>query len=286
VCHSGHDANACALAVHLGSMAGLLRPRPRIVRMRTYQPGKAGAFGYKHLFDVTFTPSAALREQILSNKAIDGGRIRVLYPGVDFATLRRDADGELPSALRERVAAASPVIVHAAMLRAEKGHAFMLDVVQQLAPRFPRLLYVAAGEGPLHAELAAATRERGLDAHVLLPGMLQHVAPLMRHACVVVMPSTYEPLGMSQVEALSLGVPVVVSRVGGLPETVVDGRTGRVCPPPGTPGALDAWVQALSWTFSEREAAQVLARAGQSQVLEQFDVGKNVSSLVQAFGRR
>jgi glycosyltransferase involved in cell wall biosynthesis len=285
VCHSGHDANVCALAVRSGAGLGLVRPRPRLVRMRTYQPGKAGAFGYNHLFDASFTPSAALRSELLRNPAIRPERIGVLYPGIDFSQVERAASEPLPAELAARLQGRGPVLVHAAMLRPEKGHAFMLRVVQALLARFPGLFYVAAGEGVQLAALQDEARRLGLADHVHFPGMLQPVAPLIRRADALVMPSLYEPLGMSQVEALSLGVPVVVSDAGGLPETVTHGETGLVCPAPDAPGALQAWTDALAQVLSDPAAARAMARRGRGQVTTQFDPQRNVRALLQACGQ-
>lgn len=285
VCHSGHDANVCALAVRAGAALGLLRPRPRLVRMRTYQPGKAGAFGYNHLFDASFTPSAALRAELLRNPAIRPERIGVLYPAIDFSQVERAATETLPPQLEARLQGRGPLIVQAAMLRPEKGHAFMLQVVQALLPRFPGLLYVAAGEGVQLAALQEEARRLGLQEHVHFPGMLQPVAPLVRRADALVMPSLYEPLGMSQVEALALGVPVVVSNVGGLPETVRHGETGLVCPAPDAPSALPAWTEALARILSDSAGARAMARRGSEQVVAQFDPLRNVAALLRACGQ-
>nr|WP_269129420.1 glycosyltransferase [Ramlibacter alkalitolerans] len=250
--------------------------------MRTYQPGKAGAFGYNHLFDASFTPSAALRGQLLRNPKIRPERIGVLYPAIDFPQLERSAQAPLPAPLQERLGGHGPLLVHAAMLRPEKGHAFMLRVVQQLAADFPGLLYVAAGEGVLLQELQRDAQELGIAQHVHFPGMLQPVAPLIRRADVLVMPSLYEPLGMSQIEALALGIPVVVSAVGGLPETVQDAETGRVCPAPDAPGALQAWTQALADVLADPAAARAMAQRGRAQVLSQFDPAANTAALLRA----
>ncbi len=282
VCHSGHDANVCALAVRAGAALGLLRPRPRLLRMRTYQPGKAGAFGYNHLFDASFTPSAALRTQLLRNPRIQPGRIGVLYPGIDFDRIERAAGTPLPPELARRLGGAGPLIVHAAMLRPEKGHAFLLGVVQALLPRFPGLLYVAAGEGVELARLREQARQLGIEEHVHFPGLVQPVAPLIRRADVLVMPSLYEPLGMSQIEALALGVPVVVSEAGGLPETVQHGRSGWVCPAPDAPDAQAAWSRALVEVLANPQAARAMAQHGRTQVLAQFAPQANLAALLRA----
>jgi glycosyltransferase involved in cell wall biosynthesis len=283
ICHSGHDATVCSLAVRLAAGLGLVPSRPRLVRMRTYQPGVASAFGYNHLFDITFTPSEAMRAQLLGNPKIRPERIEVLYPGIDFAQLERAAEAPLPPAVAQRIAeAGGPLIVHAAMLRPEKGHAFMLRLLPALLVRFPKLLYVAAGEGELLVPLQEQARALGLSRHVCFTGMLQPVAPLIRRADVLVMPSQYEPLGMSQIEALALGVPVVVSNVGGLPETVRAGETGLICPPPDQPEAPAAWAAALTRKLSDPVTARAMARRGREQVLVQFDPLANLAALMQA----
>lgn len=283
VCHSGHDANVCGLAVRVGSALGLFRQRPRLLRMRTYLAGRAGAFGYNRLFDLTFTPSEALRRQLLENPRIRPDRIRVLSPGIDFDALHAAAYTPLPPALQRAVEGRSgPLIVHAAMLRPEKGHAFMLDVVQALLPAYPDLLYVAAGDGVLQEELANRVEALGLDRHVLLAGLLQPVVPLVGRASALVMPSLYEPLGMSQIEALALRVPVVVSRVGGLPETVEDGVTGMVCPSPEEPGALEQWTAALGRVLDDPAGAAAMAARGHAAVLQRYGKRANLEALLRA----
>ncbi|MDP3189651.1 glycosyltransferase family 4 protein [Limnobacter sp.] len=282
VCHSSHDANLCSITVHALAKVGLLKPRPRLIRMRTYQPGPAKAFTYNQMFDQTFTPSQALKDQLLQNSGVLPEKIGVLYPGIDFEGIAAAASLGLPAELDERLndLQQRPVIAHAAMFRVEKGHSFMLQVVKALLPRFPNLLYVGAGEGETRQAIETEVQRLGLAPHVVLPGMLNPVAPLIRRADVLVMPSSYEPLGMSQIEALGLGVPVVVSNVGGLPETVQSGITGYVCPAPHVPGALDAWVQALGVVLAEPQKARDMAAQGQQAVLTQFGKQSNIDGLI------
>jgi glycosyltransferase involved in cell wall biosynthesis len=68
------------------------------------------------------------------------------------------------------------------------------------------------------------------------------VAPLYRRADLLLMPSTYEPLGMSQIEALALHCPVLASNTGGIPETVIHGQTGTLV----EAGNAQAWADAIA----------------------------------------
>jgi glycosyltransferase involved in cell wall biosynthesis len=75
---------------------------------------------------------------------------------------------------------------------------------------------------------------------------------------------------------------VVVSDVGGLPETVHDGQTGLLCPAPDQPGALAAWTDALARVLADPQAARAMAQRGREQVLKQFDPAANLAALVRA----
>ncbi len=276
ISHSGHDANNCAVAARLAG----LRCRPRLLRSRTYQPGMPNAWSYNHLADLTLTPSAEVRRNLLANPRIKPERICVLYPGFDFERLDRDASASLPPPIADWLTAhPGPLLVHAAMLRNEKGHAVMLDALTRLIGEFPTLRYVAAGEGELRAALEAQTRERGLTEHVLFAGLLPNVAALYRRADLVVMPSLVEPLGMSQSEALALGVPVIASRTGGIPETIEHERTGLLV----TPGDATAWAETLRRALTPAETAEMrrMAQAGREFVRSHFSMSANIDHLLE-----
>ena len=268
LCHSGHDADVCAVAARLAP-----RPRPRLVRMRTYQHGLPHAWTYNRLFDRTLVPSEALRAQLLAHPRVRAERILVLRPGIDFSELdarsREPLEPDVEAAL-----ARYPVrrLTHAAMLREEKGHLFMLEVLSRLRARFPDLCYVIAGEGELEQTLRRRSRELGLDAHVCFAGMVRNLPALYARSHLVLMPSFYEPLGMSQIEALGLGVPVVASRVGGIPETM----EGPLVPP----GDVQAWELALADAFEHPAELRAQAARSRADVRKRFELSAIVDQLV------
>lgn len=267
--HSGHDFNNLAVA------ARLVGGRPKIVRMRTYQPGIPRAMTYNVLADRTLVPSEFLRRQILENKKIHPGRVAVLRPVLPIDELRLEAAQPMPGLLAGSLEGRGPVIVHAAMLRSEKGHRVALAAVARLVGDYPQLCYVIAGAGSKEADLKARIKDLGIARNVVFAGLMIPVAPLLASADVVIMPSLNEPLGLAQLEALVLGTPVAVSDAGGLPETVQHGTTGWVLPA----GDIDAWERGLREILGNPDEARARAERGRVWVEEHFSVATFLKEL-------
>jgi glycosyltransferase involved in cell wall biosynthesis len=130
----------------------------------------------------------------------------------------------------------------------------------------------------LYETLYRRASNEGLGQYVLFVGMVTQLPALMLHAELLVMPSLYEPLGMSQIEALSHNIPVVASRTGGIPETVEDMRSGLLA----EPGDVDDWLAKLSWALEHPEAMRAMAAQGNINVRARFCISENLRRL-QAF---
>lgn len=143
-----------------------------MVRVRTYQPDLPRAWTYNWLADQTLVPSQYLRARILRHPRIRPERIDILYPGFPFEMLAEHANQPLPSEIGAWLDAhPGPILVNAAMLRPEKGHLFMLDVIAAMRPTFPHLRYVIAGEGRGRARFSIeANIERFLELVAAIPG--------------------------------------------------------------------------------------------------------------------
>ncbi|MBV8679194.1 MAG: glycosyltransferase family 4 protein [Aquitalea sp.] len=275
ICHSGHDSNNLAIA------ARLVWQRPFLLRSRTYQPGKPSAWSYNRLVDATMVPSHYLRDALLQNPAIRPERVHVVYPGIDFCGLDAAVSQALPAHVADWLAAASgPVLLHAAMLRGEKGHLTILQAMDRLRHSHPHWRYLVAGEGVARPQIEAEIERLGLADRVLLAGVVSQVAPLYRCADLLLMPSTYEPLGMSQIEALALQCPVLASNTGGIPETVTDGQTGMLV----EAGNEEAWARAIAEALDHMARQQQLARAGSLDVRQRFAPESNLRQILALSG--
>jgi len=115
----------------------------------------------------------------------------------------------------------------------EKGLPHLLRATAMLRDRGVDIDVVLAGEGPSQRRLEQLTRQLGLEDRVRFPGWLQHnsLPGLLQQYDIFTMPSTKEGFGVSAVEASAMELPVVASRVHGIPDVVIDGETGILVPP-------------------------------------------------------
>ncbi len=139
-----------------------------------------------------------------------------------------------------------------------------------------------AGSGPHEAETKRLAGKLGIGGRVHFLGYVDNrsVPALLSHCDMSVLPSLRETFGVSGVEPLLLGKPVVASRVGVLPELE---RTGGVlCVPPGDAGAIGRAVEGVMDNYPE---AARRARAGRAWVVEQCDLPRAARAYAQVYER-
>jgi glycosyltransferase involved in cell wall biosynthesis len=139
--------------------------------------------------------------------------------------------GRIETVRRELGLDGLPVILVLARLHEEKGHEVLIRALPEIMSRTGRLKVLLAGEGPHEKRLREQVRDRGLEGAVVFLGKRQDVPELLSVSSVVVLPSLAESFGFASLEAMSLGKPVVATRVGGSAEVIRDGITGLLVAP-------------------------------------------------------
>lgn len=170
-------------------------------------------------------------------------------------------------------------IVCVARLSSEKGH---LGLLEAIAPLDATLTLV--GDGPMLAEIEAAVARLGLAERVRFVGRLDEAATLatIANADLLVLPSFMEGLPIVLMEAMAIGVPVVGSRVAGVPELIADGEEGLLFNP-GDWGDLRRQIARL---LDDPALGDRLAQAARAKVAGEFDIATAVLPLVARFGGR
>lgn len=173
-------------------------------------------------------------------------------------------------------------IVTLARIGAAKGSYVLLRAFAALASTHPGARLVLAGDGPQEEAWRVAT-EAGIADRVDMPGWVGPAErdALLAGASVFALPSRVEGLPVSMLEAMAHGLPVVVTPVGGIPDAVRDGVTGRIVPPDDV-AALAAAIGAL---LDDPDGAAAMGAAGRAEVLGTYEraaVGAHVGDVLDA----
>ncbi len=192
--------------------------------------------------------------------AVPHDDVDVVPAGID-ASVWRAAPRNVRAA-RDRYAGDGPLLATASRLEWEKGVHTLLDALPRLRRRFPGLKLVVAGRGSQHDALVAQATRLRLGRGVAFVGWLPEpeLAALLGAADAVVLPSVYEPFGLVALEAAAQRVPLAVSDVGGLAETVIDGVTGRTFPPLDPAGVADVVTEVLSYRAATQRRVRAMSR--------------------------
>jgi glycosyltransferase involved in cell wall biosynthesis len=178
-------------------------------------------------------------------------------------------DGATPALRSDR-----PLVGNVARLAPQKDHATLIEAARLV----PEAQFVVAGDGELREELerqAKGTSVRLLGARHDVPDVLASLA-------VFAFPSLFEGLCLAVIEAQAAGVPVVATPVGGIRETVVDGKTGLLVPTR-DPKALAAAIRRL---LEDRPAAEAMAAEAKRRVRERFSIERMLAETLRLYGLR
>ena len=164
-------------------------------------------------------------------------------------------------------------------LTEQKAHRTLLEAVARLALRLPHVALVIAGDGPLRGELEAQAVRLGLGDRVRFLGVRRDRATLYGAMDVFALPSLWEGLSLSLIEAMGAGRPLVATAVGGNPEVIEDLRTGLLVPS-GDPRAL---AEALESLLRDPQLSRTLGAAACEAARTRFGIDRHVAEIADLY---
>ncbi len=215
--------------------------------------------------DLVIATSRAVAAQVT------GAGARVIYPGA------RITAETLPSA--PGVRNGTVVIGAAGRLVPIKGLIGLVQAIGRLNASGLALRLEIAGSGPEQPALEREASRLRVQDRVAFLGGRENLQSTLAWWDIFVQPSLAEGFGIAALEAMAVGLPVVVSRVGGLPELVEDSRTGLLVPP-GDPAAL---AQCLAGLARDPERRRALGTAGRERARERFSVEQMVKAIADVY---
>lgn len=149
-------------------------------------------------------------------------RVPVIYNGIDLSRC-------VPKTTYET--GETVTILHVGRFDAPKNHPGLLEAFRLLLETHPECRLRLVGDGDLRADMEKLAREKGIADFVEFCGMQSNVYPYLHDADIFTLPSIYEGNPMTIIEAMGTGLPIVASRVGGIPDMISDGESGLLVEP-------------------------------------------------------
>lgn len=215
---------------------------------------------------------------------ISAKRTTVIYDGLDIDGFRPTRD---PAETRRRlgISAEVPLVGVVGHIQGWKGQRVVVEAIREVRSILPEIRCLVVGgvhrNGAKYAEeIHRLVKDEALEQNIVFTGVRDDVADLVAAMDVLIHSSvTPEPFGRVILEGMALGKAVVATNIGGVPETMEDGVTGRLVPP-GDPKALATALLGLLGNAGVRER---LGRNGRSQVLERFTIEHHVRQICGAY---
>ena len=221
-----------ARAHMLGAMATWSSEPPIRIATRRMEHRTGGRLKalilYNRLTDTTVAISQAVRQALLQ-AGTRHHKVRIIPDGVDISLFENND----PQPWRQRlgIEQKAPVVGFIGSLIRKKGIEFLLRAGPPILEQHPSCRFLVVGEGPLQTDLEQLVTNLGMTGSVIFTGRQTDIPGILAAMDVFVLPSLQEGLGVSALEAMAAGRPIVASRVGGLPESVLQEETGFLVKP-------------------------------------------------------
>lgn len=183
--------------------------------------------------DAIIAVSAGTKQDILNHFQVSPDRIHVIHNGIDLREYRHTPSTNVLN--RYGVDPSKPYVLFVGRITRQKGIVYLARAIQYMDPGYQVVLCAGAPDTKdIEKEMERAVHDCSAERPgvVWIREMLERpsLIELYSHAAVFCCPSIYEPFGIINLEAMACNTPVVASKVGGIPEVVVDGETGLLVP--------------------------------------------------------
>lgn len=177
---------------------------------------------YKCFGVIPVALSEAVQETIFEEYHLPKSRIPVIYNGIDLTKCMPKDKYEAKKEF---------TVLHIGRFSKEKNHICLLEAFEWFHVLHPDARLQLIGDGEQREAVEQFVSEHGLSDCVTLLGLQSRVHSYLHDADVFVLPSVYEGIPMTLIEAMGTGLPIVASRVGGIPDMITDGEQGLLCEP-------------------------------------------------------
>ena len=221
----------------IGSIAArLVRPRPKIIRIRHISAplnrNLTTHLLYRRLLDmVVVTGGEKTRRELIERDGLVADRVAAFPIGLDVQYFRPGApDRDLRQELG--LPKGHLLVGLISYLRTYKGHEYFIEAARSIAAKRDDVTFIIVGEGPEEQPIRRLIEQLGLTGRIRMLGFREDLLNVFRSLDVFAIPSVEgDTIPQVLMQALAIGIPVVSTTVGSIPDVVIEGETGYVVPP-------------------------------------------------------
>jgi glycosyltransferase involved in cell wall biosynthesis len=277
-----HDLWSNLLAIPAAWLARIpiiISSRRYLADLEWYTPWRSAVMRVIYRLSTRVTVnSRSVRDLLARRDSLSPEKIQVLNNAVDvdrFATAQGDREHLFPGTGSH----SKLIAVVANMYSRVKGHTHLISAASSVCRDIPEAIFVLIGDGKERPNLEQQVRQAGLEKNFLFLGSRGDVPELLACCNLFVLPSEAEALPNALLEAMAAGLPVVGTRVGGIPEIIRNGMDGLIVPAK-DPHAL---AEAILRILQNPRLAKQLSQAGQDMVRAHFGFDRLLAELEQLY---
>jgi glycosyltransferase involved in cell wall biosynthesis len=235
-------------------------------RLRTRMLGRLSG----NFCDIFYCLTRNLAELVCDNGVVPARKVRVIRNGIDIASFTDSIDTAVDVRRVHGIPEGAPLIGVVARHSAVKALDVLLRAFAKVRLRLPDARLVLVGDGPTRPDLERLAAELGMSGFTHFVGFQPHSGPFLRAMDVFTLASREEGMPQSALEAAVVGVPIVATRVGGIPEFVEHDVTGLLV----EAGDPDGHADALCKVLQDRRLRERLVDAARDRVVSGFSVAR------------
>ena len=227
--------------------------------------------------DKVVAVSETVKRDILKYDGLTDDKVTVIYNGIDaqsfFDTNRNSMRANIG------IPSEAPVIGTVGRLTVQKGQKYVLDAVAMLRQKFPQIVLLIVGDGPMRDELQNRIKALGIDKNAILLGIRRDIPQLLSAMDIFVLPSLWEGLGTALIEAMAAGKAVIATDIAPFREIINSEKVGILVPVEDS----KAIASSIDLLLNNKALAQTFGRDAKERALSHFNMDITVNRYVSLF---